>query len=87
MRSTSPEPTRLPRALPLLGHALHLLRDPLSFLTTAWPLGDVVKIRIGPQPAYLVNNPDLIRRILVKEAKKYGTGVQVERRGRRWATG
>jgi len=79
MRSTSQRPARLPRALPLLGHALHLLRDPLTFVTTARPLGDVVKIRIGPRPAYLVNNPDLMRDIQVKEVKKYSKGVQYDK--------
>jgi cytochrome P450 len=56
-----------------------MLRDPLTFVTRARPLGDVVEIRIGPQPAYLVNNPDLIRRVLVGEAKKYGKGVQFDK--------
>jgi cytochrome P450 len=79
MRSTSLTPARLPRALPLLGHALHLLRDPLTFVTAVRPLGDVVKIRIGSQPAYLVNNSDLIRQVLVKEAKKYSKGVQLDK--------
>jgi cytochrome P450 len=79
MRLTSQTPARLPRALPLLGHALHLLRDPLTFVTAARPLGDVVKIRIGLQPAYLVNNPDLMRDIQVKEVKKYSKGVQYDK--------
>jgi cytochrome P450 len=78
MRST-PTTAPLPRAVPLLGHALHLLRDPWTFLTTARPLGDVVEIRIGPHPAYLVNNPDLIRRVLVGEARKYRKGVQFDK--------
>jgi len=71
--------TRLPRALPLLGHALHLLRTPFSFLATARSLGDVVEIRIGPRPAYLINDPELIRRVLVGEIKKYSKGVQFEK--------
>jgi cytochrome P450 len=79
MPSTSPPPARLPRALPVLGHALHLLRQPFSFLATARTLGDVVEIRLGPRPAYLVNSPDLIRRVLVGEAKKYGKGVQFDK--------
>jgi cytochrome P450 len=79
MRSTPLIPARLPRALPLLGHALHLLRDPFTFLTTARGLGDIVEIRIGPRPAYLVNNPDLIRRVLVADAKKFNKGVQFEK--------
>ena len=72
-------PTRLPRSLPLLGHALHLLRDPWTFLTTARSLGDIVEIRIGPRPAYLVNSPDLIRRMLVGDARKYSKGVQFDK--------
>jgi len=79
MQSRSLTPARLPRALPLLGHALHLLRNPFSFLTTARALGDVVEIRIGPQPAYLVNSPELIRQVLVGEAKKYSKGVQFDK--------
>ncbi len=79
MPSTPTAPTRLPRALPLLGHALHLLRDPWTFLTTARPIGDVVEIRIGPRPAYLVNSPGLIRRLLVIEPKKYAKGVQFDK--------
>ena len=58
---------------------MHLLRNPFSFLTTARSLGDVIKIRIGPRPAYLVNDPELIRRVLVGEAKKYSKGVQFEK--------
>src|SRR6266536_2086403 len=79
MPSTRPRPVRLPRPLPLLGHALHLLRDPLAFFTAARPLGDVVEIRVGPRPAYVVNDPDLIRRILVSDAKKYRKGVQFDK--------
>jgi pentalenene oxygenase len=79
MRQTPHKPARLPRALPLLGHALHLLRDPWTFLTAARPLGEVVEIRIGPRPAYLVNEPGLIRRLLVGEAKKFDKGVQFEK--------
>jgi cytochrome P450 len=79
LRSTSATPARLPRALPLLRHALHLLRNPWTFLTTARPLGDVVEIRIGPHPAYLVNNPHLIRRVLVVDAKRYDKGIQFDK--------
>jgi pentalenene oxygenase len=77
--STPPARPRLPRALPLLGHALRLLRDPWTFLTTAHQVGDVVEIRIGPRPAYLVNNPDLIRRLLTADSKKYEKGVQFDK--------
>jgi pentalenene oxygenase len=58
---------------------MYLLRDPWTFLATARPLGDVVQIRLGPRPAYIVNSPHLIRQILVVDAKKYDKGVQFDK--------
>lgn len=72
-------PTRLPRPLPLVGHALHLLRDPWGFLTTTRDVGDLVEIRFGVSRAYIVHSPDLIRHLLVVEPKKYGKGVQFDK--------
>jgi len=63
-------PAGLPRPLPLLGHALQLLWNPWEFPGAVRPLGDIVKIRIGPRPAYIVNSPDLIRRVLVVDAMR-----------------
>ncbi|MGC7101083.1 cytochrome P450 [Amycolatopsis lurida] len=53
-----------PGALPLLGHALQLGRAPLRFLTSLPAHGDVVRIRLGPWPAYVVCRPDLVQRVL-----------------------
>jgi cytochrome P450 len=69
----------LPRPLPLFGHALHLLRDPWTFLESARPLDDVVPIRLGPSRAYIVNSPDLVRRVLVVAPKTFGKGVQFDK--------
>jgi cytochrome P450 len=79
MQSAATPAVRLPRPLPLLGHALQLLRDPWGFLAAARPLGDIVKIRLGTSPAYIINNPDLIRQVLVVDAKKFGKGVQFDK--------
>ncbi|HZN18496.1 MAG TPA: cytochrome P450 [Micromonosporaceae bacterium] len=68
-----------PRPLPLLGHALHLRRQPLEFLESLRPLGEVVTIRLGPKLVYVVNSPDLVRRVLVGEAHKFDPGVQLEK--------
>ncbi|MFI6876217.1 cytochrome P450 [Streptomyces sp. NPDC050400] len=56
-----------PGALPLLGHALPLLRDPLSFLNRLPALDDVVQIQVGPQRAYVVCTADLTREVLVDD--------------------
>ncbi|WP_369214156.1 bifunctional albaflavenone monooxygenase/terpene synthase [Streptomyces flavofungini] len=49
---------------PLLGHAWHLVRDPLGFLSALRDHGDLVRIRLGPRTAYAVNDPDLVGALL-----------------------
>jgi cytochrome P450 len=73
-----PVPTRTaPGALPLLGHAHRLARDPLPFITSLRRHGSVVRIRIGPTAAYVVTDPDLTRRVLVTEAAHYAKGGKI----------
>lgn len=67
----------IPGAWPLIGHAGTLLRDPLGFLERVYPLGDVVVLRLGPKPAYLVNASEPFRRILVADAPYYDKGFQI----------
>jgi pentalenene oxygenase len=74
MATTTIRPATLPRPLPLLGHALRFRRQPLEFLESLRPLGDLVTIRLGTKPAYIVNSPDLIRRILVTDATAFEAG-------------
>jgi cytochrome P450 len=64
---------------PVLGHALPLLRQPLRFMRDLRSQGDVVRIRIGPMPAYVVNHPDLIRQIVVTDVHLFQRGLQVEK--------
>jgi cytochrome P450 len=71
MVTTKTRPATMPRPLPLLGHALRFRRQPLEFIESLRPLGDVVTIRLGPKPAYIVNSPELVRRILVTEAPAF----------------
>lgn len=52
---------RAPGALPLVGHAWALARRPLDFLASLAALDDVVEIRIGRTPAYVVSDPELTR--------------------------
>jgi len=74
MVTTKTRPATLPRPLPLLGHALRFRRQPLEFIESLRPLGDVVTIRLGPKPAYIVNSPDLVRRMLVTDAQAFQAG-------------
>jgi cytochrome P450 len=56
-----------PGALPLVGHVLTLARKPLDFLTTLPAHGDLVRIKLGPRPAYVVCHPDLAHQILIND--------------------
>lgn len=48
-------------------------RDPLQFLVRTWrQFGDVVQFPIPRPPAYLVNDPEGVRRVLVMNGRNYG---------------
>jgi pentalenene oxygenase len=65
----------------VLGHALEFRRDPLALFTRARAYGDVVRIRFGPFPVYLLNSPDVIRTALVSQAPKLEKGISFGRVG------
>ncbi|GAA2881534.1 cytochrome P450 [Streptosporangium fragile] len=53
-----------PGALPVAGHLLPLLRDPLSFMTAPAGYGELVRIRLGPRTMVVICSPDLALRAL-----------------------
>lgn len=55
---------RAPGGWPVLGHVPALLRRPLELLDSLPAHGDLVEIRLGPRPAFIVCHPDLARRVL-----------------------
>ncbi|WP_326566656.1 cytochrome P450 [Amycolatopsis rhabdoformis] len=64
-----------PGDLPLLGHTLSLLRpDRVGYLTSLQPVGDLVRIRIGTHPFLVLNSPELVRTVMVEEAKSFDRG-------------
>ncbi|MCJ0873244.1 cytochrome P450 [Streptomyces sp. AP-93] len=77
----------VPGAWPLLGHALPLVRRPLSFVTALARSGDVVRIRLGPLPVYAVTDPALVHRVLVSEAPNFKRGRFHERATRVFGQG
>ena len=55
-------------------------RDPLKFFTSlAKEYGDVVRVRMGPEQAYLINEPSLIKDVLVTNQRHYHKGRALER--------
>jgi cytochrome P450 len=64
-------PPQLPSGK-LLGHFAEFRSDPLGLLLRArCELGDVVGIRVGPQRAYFVFDPEAIGRVLVESFQRY----------------
>lgn len=70
-----------PDALPMLGHALRLWRDPLEFVASLPARGDLVEVRIGPKRAYLACHPDLVNHVLT-ESRTYDKGGPLFERAR-----
>ncbi|NGO71429.1 cytochrome P450 [Streptomyces boncukensis] len=64
MSLTAPRVGTAPGALPVLGHAWELRTRPLEFLAALPAHGDLVEIRLGPSPGYVVCAPELLRHVL-----------------------
>src|SRR6476659_7581456 len=61
-----------PRALPFLGHALAVTRDPLGFFAdAARHYGDWAPLRIGTRRFYAATHPDLIEEALVAKHRSF----------------
>jgi cytochrome P450 len=61
-----------PRGLPFLGSILPALRAPLAlFLESRAQYGDVVRFKFGPYQYYLVNDPNVVKHVLVDNPKGY----------------
>ncbi|MFF5535650.1 cytochrome P450 [Streptomyces cinerochromogenes] len=53
------EPPLARGAVPVLGHGLKLVRDPLAFMSGLREHGDVVRLKLGPKTVYAVTTPAL----------------------------
>ncbi|MFJ6677176.1 cytochrome P450 [Actinosynnema sp. NPDC091369] len=56
-----------PGALPVIGHAWPMMRDPLRFMGSLSALGDLVQVRLGPVRAYVPCHPDLVWQVLTDD--------------------
>ena len=54
-------------------------RDRTGYLTRQAELGDVSFIKMGPQPVFFINHPDLVRDVLVVNAHKFIKGRALQR--------
>ena len=80
----------LPGGQRVLGHALEFRRDPppppslslslfFRLLQRGREVGDVIRIRFGPFPVYVLNSPSAIRQALVGQARKLEKGINFGR--------
>lgn len=68
-----------PKGLPVLGNTHNYVIDPLGFLyKTAQRYGDLVHYNIGRYQIYLVNNPELIKEVLVAHPRNFHKGAGTE---------
>src|SRR5688572_25760838 len=51
----------------LLGSALDFLNDPIKMFAAAAEQGDIVQLQLAHKTAYVINHPDLIQEVLVKQ--------------------
>jgi pentalenene oxygenase len=79
MPTTAPRFGRAPGAWPFLGHVVALQRRPLALLDSLPAHGDLVEIRLGPRPAYVVCHPGLARQVLTDLRGFDRTGLVYER--------
>ncbi len=61
------------------GHFRSFRKDATGFLTKLSRLGDVTSFRMGPQQGYFLNDPEMIRDLLVVNAHKFKKGRALQR--------
>lgn len=61
-------------ATPRLQNYLEFVRDPIRFFTRVQPLGDVISLKTGISPTFVVNSPEAIREILVRQDQSFIKG-------------
>ncbi|MBV2156768.1 pentalenene oxygenase [Kitasatospora sp. SUK 42] len=68
-----------PGAVPVVGHALRMMRRPVQFMSSLSAHGDLVRIRIGPTDAYVPTHPELLRHVLTNDRTFDKGGVFYDR--------
>ncbi|WP_433194173.1 hypothetical protein ACQP1G_36200 [Nocardia sp. CA-107356] len=60
-----------PCRMPLLSHSVVALRHGLDFVMSLAEIGLIVRIYLGPRPAYVLTTADLIREVSLGEAGEF----------------
>lgn len=68
-----------PGRWPLLGHTPALLRKRFAFTAGLREHGEVVRVDLGPLPAYVVTSPRLAHRVLVADGASFRKGMMFDK--------
>ncbi|MFJ7238823.1 cytochrome P450 [Streptomyces olivaceus] len=79
MNAASHVASEAPGRVPLIGHAVPLLKDRLAFLQSLRAHGPVVRITIGPKTLTVINSPDLLQEMLTIKSKHFSKGLLFEK--------
>lgn len=72
-------PPMAPGKLPLIGHAIPLIKDRLGFIQRLRTHGPVVRITVGPKTLTVVNSPELMHKMLTSQADEFTKGLLFEK--------
>ncbi|MFE6503884.1 cytochrome P450 [Kitasatospora sp. NPDC057738] len=77
MRSTTAPVTApvAPGRFPLLGHLPQLAVQRVEFLQSVRARGDIVRIFLGNRPVFVLNSPEAVHDVLLKQSRKFGKGL------------
>ncbi|WP_370947150.1 cytochrome P450 [Amycolatopsis sp. cg5] len=68
-----------PGRWPFLGHTPAMLRRRFAFTAGLRAHGEIVKVFLGPLPAYFVTTPELAHRVLVTEGASFRKGAMFDK--------
>jgi cytochrome P450 len=68
-----------PGRWPFLGHTPAMLRQRFEFTASLREHGEIVKIQLGPMPAYFVTSPRLTYRVLVTDGASFRKGAMFDK--------
>ncbi|MFI6690785.1 cytochrome P450 [Streptomyces sp. NPDC050433] len=72
-------PPIAPGKLPLVGHAVPLIKDRLAFIQSLRTHGPIVRITVGPKSLTVVNSPELMHKMLTSQADEFTKGLLFEK--------
>ncbi|MFC9621810.1 cytochrome P450 [Streptomyces sp. NPDC056930] len=72
-------PPTAPGRLPLIGHAVPLIRNRLKFVERLRTYGPVVRISVGPKKVTVVNSHELIHEMLTSKSNSFSKGLLGEK--------